>query len=59
MYMACRLVLIRDNHHCQSQPRSDRPLSGQMMGVSGNPPPVNRVDLSATMQSQLAAMDEI
>jgi hypothetical protein len=29
-----------------------------MMSVSGNPRPVNRVDLSATMQSQLATMSE-
>jgi hypothetical protein len=29
-----------------------------MMGVPGNPPLVNRVDLSAARQSQLAAMDE-
>jgi hypothetical protein len=33
-------------------------LSGQMMGVLGNRPPLNRVDLSATVQSQLVAMDE-
>jgi hypothetical protein len=29
-----------------------------MMGASGNPHPVNRVDLSTTMQSQLATMSE-
>jgi hypothetical protein len=33
--------------------------SGQMMGVSRNPPLVNKVDLSVTSQSQLAAMDEL
>jgi hypothetical protein len=33
-------------------------LSGQMVGVSGNPLPVNRVDLSTIMQSQLVVMDE-
>jgi hypothetical protein len=33
--------------------------SGQMMGVSGNTPLVNRVDLSAVRQSQLAAMYEL
>jgi hypothetical protein len=33
--------------------------SGQMMGVPGNTPLVNRVDLSAARQSQLAAMDEL
>jgi hypothetical protein len=33
--------------------------SGQMMGVPGNPPLVNKVDLSAARQSQLAAMDEL
>jgi hypothetical protein len=31
----------------------------QMMGVPGNTPLVNRVDLSAIRQSQLAAMDEL
>jgi hypothetical protein len=30
-----------------------------MMGVPGNTPVVNRVDLSATRQSQLAAIDEL
>jgi hypothetical protein len=34
-------------------------LSGQMMGVPGNTPLVNRVDLSAARQSQLAAIDEL
>jgi hypothetical protein len=34
-------------------------LSGQMMGVPGNTPLVNRVDLSAARQSQLASMDEL
>jgi hypothetical protein len=34
-------------------------LSGQMMGVPGNPTLVNKVDLSAARQSQLAAMDEL
>jgi hypothetical protein len=33
--------------------------SGQMMGVSGNTPLVNIVDLSAVRQSQLAAMYEL
>jgi hypothetical protein len=33
--------------------------SGQMMGVSGNTPLLNRVDLSAERQSQLAAIDEL
>jgi hypothetical protein len=33
--------------------------SGQMMGVLGNTPLVNRVDLSTARQSQLAAMDEL
>jgi hypothetical protein len=33
--------------------------SGQMMGVPGNLPLVNKVDLSAARQSQLAAMDEL
>jgi hypothetical protein len=33
--------------------------SGQMMGVPGNPPLVNKVDLSAARQSQLAAIDEL
>jgi hypothetical protein len=33
--------------------------SGKMMGVPGNTPIVNRVDLSATRQSQLAAIDEL
>jgi hypothetical protein len=33
--------------------------SGQMMGVLGNPPLVNKVDLSAARQSQLAAIDEL
>jgi hypothetical protein len=33
--------------------------SGKMMGVPGNTPVVNRVDLSATRQSQLAAIDEL
>jgi hypothetical protein len=32
--------------------------SGQLMGVSRNPPLVNRVDLLATRQSQLAAISE-
>jgi hypothetical protein len=62
--MACQLVFIRDNHHCRSRPLSDRPHGWfdrpiwPMMGVPGNPPLVNRVDLSATRQSQLAAMYE-
>jgi hypothetical protein len=30
-----------------------------MMGVPGNPPLVNKVDLSAARQSQLAAIDEV
>jgi hypothetical protein len=30
-----------------------------MMGALGNPPLVNKVDLSATRQSQLAAMNEL
>jgi hypothetical protein len=34
-------------------------LSGQMMGVPGNLPLVNKVGLSAARQSQLAAMDEL
>jgi hypothetical protein len=33
--------------------------SGQMMGVLGNTPLVNRVDLSAARQSQLGAIDEL
>jgi hypothetical protein len=33
--------------------------SGQMMGVSGNTPLMNRVDLSAERQSQPAAIDEL
>jgi hypothetical protein len=33
--------------------------SGQMMGVPGNPPLVNKVDLSAARQSQLAGIDEL
>jgi hypothetical protein len=33
--------------------------SGQMMGVLENTPLVNKVDLSAARQSQLAAMDEL
>jgi hypothetical protein len=33
--------------------------SGQMMGVPGNPLLVNKVDLSAARQSQLAAIDEL
>jgi hypothetical protein len=33
--------------------------SGQMMGVPGNPPLVNKVDLLAARQSQLDAMDEL
>jgi hypothetical protein len=33
--------------------------SGQMMGVPGNSPLVNKVDLSAARQSQLAAIDEL
>jgi hypothetical protein len=34
-------------------------LDGQMMGVPGNLPLVNKVDLSAARQSQLAAIDEL
>jgi hypothetical protein len=33
--------------------------SSQMMGVPGNPPLVNKVELSAARQSQLAAIDEL
>jgi hypothetical protein len=33
--------------------------SGQMMGAPKNPSLVNKVDLSVTRQSQLAAMDEL
>jgi hypothetical protein len=33
--------------------------SGQMVGVPGNLPLVNKVDLSTARQSQLAAIDEL
>jgi hypothetical protein len=35
--MACRLIFIRDNHHCPSRPRSGGgqiALSGQMVTIS-------------------------
>jgi hypothetical protein len=60
-----KLIFIWDGHHCQiSLLRSDRP-HGQSDrtvwpddGCFEKPTPVNRADLSAIMQSQLAAMSD-
>jgi hypothetical protein len=63
--MACRLVLSGTTIIVRAEPGQTAPLaglttpSGEMMGVPGNPPLVNKFDLSATRQSQLASMYEL